>query len=222
MELTPPGTAEALRDYLARVGGREAPVLARLRSATASLPQAHYQVDLELGFLLTVLVELAGAHRCLDIGTFTGYSALAMALAMPEDGRVVSLDVSEPFTAIARGFWEEAGVAGRIELMLGDAADNLAALGARGEPSFDLALIDADKEGYAGYYEQTVALVRPGGVILADNTLWRGRVLDPDDRRARTEAIRGFNRLVHADDRVTVALLPIGDGVTLLRRRPGP
>jgi caffeoyl-CoA O-methyltransferase len=212
---------EPIQAYLAEIGLREPAALAALRRRTAALPQAHYQIAPEEGELIRFLVELTGARAGLDIGTFTGYSALAAALAMPEGGRVVSFDVSEDFTAIAREAWAAAGVAGRIDLRLGPAIDGLTALieaGAAG--TYDLAVIDADKEGYAAYYEACLTLLRPGGVILLDNTLWRGRVADPDDRRPRTEAVRALNAMIHGDRRVTPIVLPIGDGVTLALKRP--
>lgn len=212
---------DRLYDYMVGIGCREPAVLARLRAETASLPQAHYQISPEEGQILTLLVELTGARRTLDIGTFTGYSALAVALALPADGQVVTLDISEDFTGIARRFWREAGMDDRIDLRLGPALDGLDALLADGAAgSFDFAFIDADKERYDAYYERSLTLVRPGGLIAIDNTLWRGRVADPDDRRAKTEAFRAFNAKVHGDVRVTPALLPVGDGLTLTRKRP--
>jgi caffeoyl-CoA O-methyltransferase len=212
---------DAVHAYMVEVGCREPPILARLRAETAALKEAHFQIAPEEGQLITFIVELVGARRTLDIGTFTGYSALAAALAMPPEGRVVSLDVSADFTGIARRYWAEAGVADRIELRLAPAAESLAALLAEGGAgSFDFAFIDADKEAYHDYYEASLTLVRPGGVIGIDNTLWRGRVADPADRRPRTLAFRAFNAHVHQDPRVTPVLVPMGDGVTLALRRP--
>lgn len=209
-----------LYDYTLAVGTREPAILGALREETASLPQAHYQISASEGQLLSFLIELIGARRCLDIGTFTGYSALAMALAMPAPGRVVSFDVSIDFAAIAHRYWREAGVADQIEFVCGPAIDGLQGLLDAGQgASFDLAFIDADKEGYCAYYEISLALLRPGGVVAIDNTLWRGRVIDPKDTRTRTEAVRTLNRHVHQDRRVTPVLLPLADGVTLARKR---
>lgn len=212
---------QPIQAYLTKIGLREPAVLEALRARTAALPQAHYIIAPEEGELIRFLVELTGARRGLDIGTFTGYSALATALAMPEDGRVKTFDISEEFTAIAREAWADAGVADRIDLTLGPAVDGLQALVDQGEAGqYDLAVIDADKEGYADYYEACLMLLRPGGVAMLDNTLWRGRVADPDDRRPRTEAVRALNEAIHRDQRVTPIVLPIGDGVTLALKRP--
>jgi len=210
---------EAIHDYMLGVSLRESPVQAALRAETAALPEAHYQIAPEEGQLLAFLIETIGARRTLDIGTFTGYSALTAALAMPQ-GRVVSLDVSEAFTAMARRAWAAAGVAERIDLRIGPALDSLDALLAAGEAEgFDFAFIDADKENYGAYLDRCLALVRRGGLIAVDNTLWRGRVVDPADRKPKTEAFRAFNAALHRDERVALCLLPVGDGVTLLRRR---
>ncbi len=214
---------ERLHAYMLQVGCREPEALAALREETAGLAQAHYQISPEEGQLLAFLLEAIGARRALDIGTFTGYSALAAALSMPADGRVVSLDTSEEFTAIARRHWQAAGVADRIELRLGPALESLQRLLAdSGAGQYDFAFIDADKERYDAYYELTLRLLRPGGLAAVDNTLWRGRVADPDNRKARTEAFRVFNAKVHADPRITLVMLPVGDGVTLIRKRPQP
>ena len=211
---------EAIYRYMLDASLREAPIQAKLRAETARLTEAHYQIAPEEGQLLAFLVEMIGARRTLDIGTFTGYSALTVALALPEDGRVVSLDINEQWTAQARAIWSEAEVAGRIELRIGPALDSLDKLLADGEgDSFDFAFIDADKENYGAYYERCLRLVRRGGLIVVDNTLWRGRVADPSDRRHKTEAIRAFNAARLEDERVALCMLPVGDGVTLLRRR---
>ncbi len=211
---------QELHDYLVEVGVREPDVLRRLRDETAKLPRAHMQIAPEQGAFMAMLVELMGARRCLEIGTFTGYSALAVGLALPEGGEVVTCDVSEEWTAMARRYWEEAGVADRIELRLGPALDTLDGLLREGaEGGFDFAFIDADKERYRDYFERCLRLVRPGGLIAVDNTLWHGKVIDPDAQDADTEAIRAFNRALRDDARVSLALVPIGDGLTLARRR---
>ena len=171
--------------------------------------------------MLTLVLELLRARRTLDIGTFTGYSAMIAALAIPPEGRVVACDVSVEWTDVARRYWEEAGVADKIDLRLAPATDTLAALVGEGAAgSFDFALIDADKELYPTYYEQALTLVRPGGVIAIDNTLWRGTVVDPAATKPKTETFRSFNAFIHADERVTQVMLPLGDGLTLARKRP--
>ncbi len=211
---------EALNDYLVRVSVREPPVLRRLREETAELENASMQIAPEQGRLMALLVEVIGARRALEIGTFTGYSSLVVALALPDDGTLVACDVSEEWTAVARRYWAEAGVAHKIDLRLAPALETLDALLAAGEGgSFDFAFIDADKEPYPAYYERVLRLLRPGGLVLVDNTLWSGRVVDPDVRDAATEAIRAFNAKLAADDRVSLSMLPVGDGVTLALKR---
>jgi caffeoyl-CoA O-methyltransferase len=211
---------DRLYHYLQAVSLREPDVLVRLRAETARLPAAGMQVSPEQGQFMALLVRLLGARRCLEVGTFTGYSALACALALPPDGRLVTLDISAEWTAVARRHWLEAGVADRIDLRLGPAAGSLAALLAEGAAdSFDFAFIDADKTGYDGYYELALQLVRPGGLIAFDNVLWSGRVADPNAQDADTTALRALNRKLHADPRVDLSMLPIGDGLTLARRR---
>jgi predicted O-methyltransferase YrrM len=211
---------DALYDYLLEVSLREPDILRRLREETAGLEKASMQISPEQGQFLAMLVELSGATRILEVGTFTGYSALVMTLAMPDDGTLLACDIDEDWTAVARRYWDEAGVGERIELRLAPAAETLAGLVASGETgSFDLAFLDADKRGLDGYYEQSLELVRPGGLIAVDNTLWHGRVVDPDDTEASTEAIRAFNRKLRDDGRVSLSLVPIGDGVTLARKR---
>ncbi|MBL8226142.1 MAG: class I SAM-dependent methyltransferase [Chromatiales bacterium] len=211
---------DRLYHYLQAVSLREPDVLVRLRAETARLPAAGMQVSPEQGQFMALLVRLLGARRCLEVGTFTGYSALACALVLPPDGRLVTLDVSADWTAVARRHWLDAGVADRIDLRLGPAAGSLAALLAEGAAdSFDFAFIDADKTGYDDYYELALQLVRPGGLIAFDNVLWSGRVADPNAQDADTSALRALNRKLHADARVDLSMLPIGDGLTLARRR---
>jgi O-methyltransferase len=209
----------ALHEYLLRNSLREPPMLARLRAATAAMPNANMQISPEQGQFMQLLARLTGARRCIEIGTFTGYSSLAVALAMPPEGRLIACDVSAEWTAIARQFWREAGVADRIELRLQPALDTLDELLRSGAEPFDLAFIDADKTGYRAYYDRLLGLVRPGGLIAVDNTLWNGRVADPADTSADTVALRAFNEHVHRDERVDLSLVPIGDGLTLLRVR---
>ena len=212
---------EPLYAYMLKVGCRESDALAHLREVTAGLDQAHYQISPEQGQLIGFLLETIGARRTLDIGTFTGYSAMVAALAMPPEGRVTALDVSEDFTAIAREHWRAVGVDDRIDLRLGPALDSLERLIAEGgEEQYDFAFIDADKELYDAYYELVLRLLRPGGVAAVDNTLWRGWVTDPDNQKTKTKAFRTFNAKLHADQRVTLVMLPVGDGVTLVRKRP--
>ena len=211
---------DRLYAYLQGVSLREPAVLAALREETAQLPMAVMQISPEQGQLMAFLVQLIGARRCLEVGTFTGYSALACALVLPPEGQLVALDISEEWTAIGRRHWTLAGVASRISLRLGPAADSLRALRATGaDGSFDFMFIDADKPGYADYVEQGWYLVRTGGLILIDNVLWSGRVADPAANDADTQAIRRLNDQLHKDYRFDLSLLPVGDGLTLLRKR---
>lgn len=215
------GLDDALHDYLLEVSLREPDLLRRLREETGRLEMARMQISPEQGQLMGLLLQLLGARRTLEIGVFTGYSTLVTALALPEDGRVVACDISEEWTAIARRYWAEAGVADRIELELAPAVETLEALRSRPDPDagrFDFAFIDADKESYAAYYEHALALLRTGGLIAVDNTLWGGRVADPADTAVSTEAIRAFNRTLRDDPRIDLSLVPIGDGLTLARK----
>ncbi len=214
------GLSEELNAYLARVGVREPDVLRSLREETARMPEAQMQIAVEEGALLGLLVQLLGARRILEVGTFTGYSSTAMALAMAPGGRVVCCDVSKEYTDVARRTWSEAGVADRVELHLGPAIETLDAMLDAGEAgTFDLAFIDADKGNYAGYYERSLRLVRSGGLIAIDNVLWSGRVADPADHDESTVAIRALNAAIATDERVDVAMVPIADGLTLARVR---
>ena len=214
------GLPDRIHDYVLRWGLDEPAILARLREETATHPHASMQISPEQGAVLALLVELLDARRCIEIGTFTGYSSLAVALAMPDDGRIICCDVSDEYTSVARRYWAEAGVADRVELRLGPALDSLDALlrdGAAG--TFDLAFIDADKTGYLDYWDRCVELVRPGGVIALDNVLWGGSVADDDDDHASTRAIRAVNERVATDPRVRHVLLAIADGMTIARKR---
>ena len=212
--------SDSLYDYFASVSLREADILRRLRDETATLPRATMQIAPEQGQFLALLVQLTGARRCLEVGVFTGYSALCVAAALPAGGSVVACDVSEEWTAVARRYWEEAGVAERIEIKLAPAVETLDRLLANGQSgTFDFAFIDADKPNYSNYFERSLRLLRQGGLIAVDNTLWYGRVADPENHDEDTEAIRRFNRSLHADARIDLSLVPIGDGVTLARKR---
>ena len=211
---------DELYAYLLDVSLREPPVMTRLREETASLEEAHMQIGPEQGQFMALLVELIGAQNALELGTFTGYSALAVAMALPEGGRLVACDISEEWTAIGRRYWEQAGVAHKIDLRLAPALETLDALLTEGRAgTFDFAFIDADKEGYDAYFERALELIRSGGLITLDNTLWDGKVVDPTVTDVDTEAIRAINAKLAGDERVTLSLLPVGDGLTLARKR---
>ncbi len=210
---------QAVDDYLRTVVARESPLQQRLRAETARLPMGGMQIGADQGVLLAFLVRLIGAQNAIEVGTFTGYSALAVASALPAGGRLVCCDVSDEWTAIARRYWAEAGVADRIELHLRPAQETLAELLQRnGAGAFDFAFIDADKTAYDGYYEACLALLRPGGLIAIDNVLWSGTVADPADQRPDTVALRAITAKVRDDSRVEACLLSIGDGVLLARK----
>jgi predicted O-methyltransferase YrrM len=208
--------SDDLYAYLFENSVREPDILRRLREETAGDSMARMQIAPEQGQLMQLLVRLMGARRYLEVGVFTGYSSLAVALAMPAEGRILACDVSDAWTRVARKYWAEAGVAEKIDLRLAPALqtlDDLIAAGAGG--SFDFAFIDADKTSYIGYYERALTLIRVGGLIAMDNTLWGGRVADPTARDADTRAIRDFNRHLRDDRRVHLCLIPIGDGLSL-------
>ncbi len=211
-------TAE-LAAYMEEASTREDGTWRRLRAETSVLPAGGMQIGADQARLLGWLVRLIGARKTLEIGTFTGASALAVAQALPEDGRVVACDVSEEWTSIARRYWEEAGVSAKIELRLGPALDTLALLRRAGGSPFDFAFIDADKEPIWSYFEAALELLRPGGVIVVDNTLWGGQVADPAANDPDTKAIDEFNRRVTDDPRVDSVQLTVGDGLTLLLKR---
>jgi predicted O-methyltransferase YrrM len=211
---------EPLYSYLLSVSLREPDVLRRLREETMAIPFAGMQIAPEQGQFMALLVRLLGARNCLEVGTFTGYSALAVALALPVDGKLIACDISEEWTAVGRRYWEEAGVAQRIDLQLGRALktlDRLLADGAAG--SFDFAFIDADKPSYLDYYERALRLLRPGGLIAVDNVLWGGTVAGEFDQREDTLALRAFNAKLANDERVHLSLVPIGDGLSLALKR---
>lgn len=214
------GLSDELAAYVVRVGAREPEVLARLREETASIPQHGMQVSPEEGAFLAMLAELTGARRCIEVGTFTGYSSTAVARVLPDGGRLVCCDVSEEWTSVARRYWEEAGVADKIDLHIAPATETLDRLLADGEEAtYDFAFVDADKSGYDDYYERLLRLVRPGGLIAVDNTLWHGAVLDENSDDEDTRAIQALNAKLATDERVSLCLLPVADGVTLARRR---
>ena len=210
---------EALSDYLARLTPPDPPAVAALRAATAALPEAFFQMAPMQTALLTLLLRATAARRFLEIGTFTGITTLAAALVLAPDGQVVTLDVDPRYPAVGQPHWAAAGVADRIHLMLGPARQSLATLVDTRE-RFDMALIDADKEGYPDYYEAALALLRPGGLLLLDNMLWRGRVLDPADDGSKPRLFRRLNTTICRDPRVDASLLPLGDGLVIACKRP--
>ena len=211
---------DALYQYLLDVSLRETPLLKRLRDETQALPMARWQVAPEQGQFLALLVKLTGARRLLEVGTFTGYSALCMAAALPADGSLICCDIPGDYNAIARRYWQEAGLAGRIDLRLAPALETLAELERQGQgEQFDLVFIDADKANYPSYLEHALRLLRVGGLVLFDNTLWSGRVLESSPESADTRAIQALNLALKDDVRVDLSLLPLGDGLTLCRKR---
>jgi predicted O-methyltransferase YrrM len=212
--------SDSLHRYLLSVSLRDDPLRRRLREETARDDMARMQSAPEQGQLMALLVKLIGARKALDIGVYTGYSALCVAAALPSNGRLVACDINETWTAVAQRYWKEAGVRERIELRLAPALQTLDALIAGGESgSFDFVFIDADKENYGNYYERALTLLRPGGLIAVDNTLWSGQVADPAVQDADTRAIRAFNEALHRDQRVDISLIPIADGLTLALKR---
>ncbi|MBD2165238.1 class I SAM-dependent methyltransferase [Calothrix membranacea FACHB-236] len=214
------GLNEQLYTYLLSVSLREPEILQRLRQETASHPSGNMQISPEQGQFMRLLVQLIGAKKTLEVGVFTGYSSLSVALALPADGKIIACDVSEEYTAIARLYWQEAGVSDKIDLRLAPALATLDQLLATGQANtFDFAFIDADKVNYDGYYERALQLIRPGGLIAIDNVLWSGRVANPEIQNESTQAIRILNQKLHNDERVTLSLLPIGDGLTLALKR---
>ena len=214
------GLPPEMQAYLVRHGVREPEILKRLRDETALLPQHNMQIAPEQGALLSMLVELIGAKRAIEIGTFTGYSSLVVALAMPPDGTIVCCDVSEEWTSVARRYWAEAGVADRVELRLAPALETLDALLAAGAAStFDFAFVDAQKSEYPDYHERVIQLLRPGGLVAYDNVFWEGGVIDESMQDADTVGVRRLNERLAADERVSITMIPVADGVTLARKR---
>lgn len=211
---------QGLDAYILETGLREHPAQRELRAATAGRPRAGMQIGAPQGALMALLVQAIGAKRCIEIGVFTGYSALAVALALPADGRLIACDISEEYTSVGRPFWEQAKVAHKIDLRIGPALDTVAALLQAGEAGrFDFAFIDADKNNYDAYYEGCLKLLRPGGIIAVDNVLWGGSVIDPASTDDDTVAIRALNAKIRSDERVSMCLVPISDGVTLALKR---
>lgn len=212
--------SDDLYDYLFSVGVREPELLGRLRRETNAMPMARMQVSPDQGQFMAQLVRLLGARRTLEIGVFTGYSSLCVALALPSGGRLVAFDVSEEWTSIARRYWAEAGVEGKIELRMKDAIPGLDELLIDGQrDTYDFAFIDADKKEYGEYFERVLRLIRRGGLIMVDNVLWAGRVLNTSSQEEDTVAIRSFNEKLYSDSRVEISMLPVGDGVTLALKR---
>ncbi|MDZ8056312.1 MAG: class I SAM-dependent methyltransferase [Aulosira sp. ZfuVER01] len=209
-----------LYEYLLSVSLREPEVLLQLRQETAHHPRANMQIAPEQGQFLALLIKLIGAKKTLEVGVFTGYSSLSVALALPPDGQIIACDVSEEFTSVARRYWEKAGVADKIDLRLAPGTETLEYLLTQGHAeTFDFAFIDADKENYYRYYELALKLVRPGGLIAIDNVLWSGRVIQPEIEDSSTLAIREFNSKLSQDDRIDLSLIAIADGLTLARKR---
>jgi predicted O-methyltransferase YrrM len=207
---------DELWEYMRRVTLREPELMERLREETAVYPNSSCQISAEQGQFMGLLMHLIGARRTIEIGVYTGYSALSVALALPDDGRIIACDINEEWTSIARRYWREAGVDGKIDLRLAPALATLDGLISSGQGNqFDFVFIDADKTNYANYYERALVLLRPGGLIAVDNVLWYGRVIDSSFDDPDTRAIRAFNQQLRSDDRVWLSMLPVRDGLTL-------
>jgi predicted O-methyltransferase YrrM len=210
------GLEQNLYDYLLSNSLREPAILTQLRQETAEMPRSIMQISPEQGQFMALLVKLIGAKKTLEVGVFTGYSSLVVALALPADGKIVACDVSEEYTSVARRYWQEAGVADKIDLHIAPALETLDKLLTAGETgTFDFAFIDADKGNYDNYYERCLELIRPGGLIAIDNVLWSGKVADTEIQDNQTNKIRDLNRKLHQDSRITLSLVPIADGLTL-------
>lgn len=215
------GLEKHIYEYLQSVSLREAEILTQLRQETAQQPMGRMQIAPEQGQFMALLVQLIKAQKTLDVGVFTGYSSLVVALALPTDGKVVACEINQEYAAIARRWWQQAGVSHKIDLHIAPAGDTLAQLLAAGEAeTYDFVFIDADKSNYETYYELALQLVRPGGLIAVDNVLWSGRVADPQVQDNRTNKICAFNRKLHQDERISLSLVPIADGLTLALKRP--
>lgn len=210
---------QSVYDYLTAASLREPEVMTALRHETAELEMAVMQIAPEQGQFMTLLVQLLGVRHAIEVGTFTGYSALAIAMGLPDDGRLLACDVSQEWTDMGRKYWQRAGQAHKIDLRLAPALETLDALLADGKAGqFDFAFIDADKENYLNYYERCLQLLRPGGLIVVDNVLWGGSVADPENQKPDTCSIREFNLFVKTDARVDISMIPVGDGLTLIRK----
>lgn len=213
--------SQELYDYVLSVSLREPDILRRLREETEPFPHSAMQISPDQGQFMALLIRLIGATRTLELGVYTGYSSLVVALALPPRGKMIVCDVNDEWTSIARRYWAEAGVSHKVDLRLAPAIETLDSLLAEGlAGSFDFVFIDADKENYEAYYERSLELVRPGGLIAVDNVLWSGRVLDPQWIDPDTRSIRAFNLKLLSDDRVDVSMIPIADGLTLALKRP--
>ena len=207
---------ENIYEYILNNSLRDLPILKKLRDETRKMPDGRMQISSDQGQFMGFLVKLTNTKKIIEVGTFTGYSSLVMALALPENGQILSCDISEEYAAVARRFWQEAGVSNKIQLLLGLAEETLVELIQNGEAgTFDMAFIDADKVNYKIYYENCLDLLRPGGLILIDNVLWSGKTANPDETDDDTVAIRELNLFIHNDKRVDLSLLPVGDGLTL-------
>ena len=210
------GLEQNLYDYLLSVSLREPTILTQLRQETAQMPRSIMQISPEQGQFMALLIKLIGAKKTLEVGVFTGYSSLVVALALPADGKIVACDVSEEYTSVARRYWQKAGVADKIDLHIAPALETLDKLLTAGEAgTFDFAFIDADKGNYENYYERCLELIRPGGLIAIDNVLWSGKVAETEIQDNQTNKIRALNRKLHQDSRITLSLVPIADGLTL-------
>ena len=212
---------DPLYDYLLSVSLREPELLKKLREETANLSNAGMQISPDQGQFMRLLIKLLGARRTLEVGVFTGYSSLSVALVLPDDGQTIACDVSEEYTAMAKRYWHAAGMHHKIDLRIGPAVDTLAELTAdeANHGTFDFAFIDADKANYANYFEAAFKLLRRGGLIAVDNVLWGGDIINTERQDEDTKALRALNRALHKDDRVDVSMVPIGDGLTLARKR---
>ena len=207
-------------DYLRDVSLRESELMTELREETAGLEMAMMQIAPEQGQFITLLVQLLGVRRAVEVGTFTGYSALAIAMGLPEDGRLIACDISDEWTAIGKRYWQRAGLTDKIDLRLAPAIETLDDLLSRGQVGeFDFAFIDADKQNYLNYYERCLQLLRPGGLIVVDNVLWDGSVADPENKKPDTCAIRDFNLFIKSDQRVDISMIAVGDGLSLIRKK---
>jgi predicted O-methyltransferase YrrM len=214
------GIEQPLYDYLLSVSLTESEVLQQLRVETSTMSNAIMQIAPEQGQFMALLVRLMGAKKALEVGVFTGYSSLCVAIALPEDGKLVACDISDEYTSVARRYWDRAGVGKKIDLKIAPAIETLDKLLANGESeTFDFAFIDADKSNYYKYYDRALKLIRSGGLIAVDNVLWSGAVADPEIRDNRTNKIREFNQKLHEDERVTISLVPIADGLTLALKK---